>query len=107
MSAHSVSCAEGGAPWRFAKSSRSESGGDARSKTIKLSVVPHEAVPEISKGKVYIYVYINQKKNVPIGIVCVTCWNTSHFAHPCFNTAKEEQCKQHELRLIADRKIMI
>ena len=45
-----------------------------------LPVVPHEAVPEVSQGKVY----INQKKNVPIEIVCVTCSNTSHFAQPFF-----------------------
>ena len=30
-----------------------------------LPVVPHEAVPEVSKN----YLYINQKKNVPIEIV--------------------------------------
>ena len=35
-----------------------------------LPVVRHEAVPEVSKGKVYIYIYINQKKNVPVEIVC-------------------------------------
>ena len=29
-----------------------------------LPVVPHAAVPEVSKGKVY----LNQKKNVPIEI---------------------------------------
>ena len=49
-----------------------------------LPVVPHEAVPEVSKRKVY----VNQKKHVPIGIacvcVCVACLSTSHFAQPFF-----------------------
>ena len=31
-----------------------------------VPVVPHEAVPEVSKAKVY----LNQKENVPIEIVC-------------------------------------
>ena len=45
-----------------------------------IPVVPHEAVPEVSKGKVY----QNQRKNVTIEIVwvCVTSLNTSHFAQP-------------------------
>ena len=33
---------------------------------IRRPVVPHEAVPEVSKGKVY----LNQKENEPIEIVC-------------------------------------
>ena len=38
-----------------------------------VPVVLHKAVPEVSKGKVY----ISQKKNVPIGIVC-DLLKTSH-----------------------------
>ena len=33
---------------------------------IQIPVVRHKAVPEVSKGKVY----INQKKDGPIGSVC-------------------------------------
>ena len=36
-------------------------------------LVPHEAVPEVAKDKVY----INQKKDVPIGIDC-DLLNTFH-----------------------------
>ena len=38
-----------------------------------IPVVPRKAVPGVSKGKVYIYIYniyVNQKKNVNIGIDC-------------------------------------
>ncbi len=31
-----------------------------------ITYIPHEAVPEVSKG----HVYKNQRKNVPIEIVC-------------------------------------
>ncbi len=49
---------------------------------IHIPVVPHEAVAEVSKSNLY----INQKKNdVPIEIVCVTCFNPSHFAQPLLN----------------------
>ena len=39
--------------------------GHMLSYAVYLPVVPHEAVPEVSKGNLY----INQKKNVPIEIV--------------------------------------
>ena len=35
-----------------------------------IPVVPRKAVREVSKGKVYIYIHVNQKKNVNIGIDC-------------------------------------
>ena len=34
-----------------------------------IPVVPHEAVPEVLKGNLHIYIYIYQKKNVPKEIV--------------------------------------
>ena len=39
--------------------------GSTNINTLLIPVVPHEAVPEVSKN----YLYINQKKNVPIEIV--------------------------------------
>ena len=54
--------------------------------TIDIAVVPHEAVPEVSKGKVFKNMYLNQKKNVRLEIVCDmwTCGNSSNFAQPFF-----------------------
>ena len=60
-----------------------------------IPVVPHEAVPEVSKGKLH----INQKKYVPIEIVCDMFEHFAFRATLFLNTATEEQCKQHELRL--------
>ena len=37
------------------------------------SILLHEAVAEVSKGKIYTI------QNVPIEFVCVTCFNPSHF----------------------------
>ena len=47
--------------------------GDDLSAFVPVPVVPHEAVPEVSKGKVI----RNQKKHVPIGIDC-DLLNTFH-----------------------------
>ena len=72
--------------WKFGGSSYWVGGANRkpRSYTIYTSSAARGVAGSFKRYQLVKYIYINQKKHVPIETVCVTCSNTSHFAQPFF-----------------------